>query len=35
MNAIIVYTASDFFKIYRNLPPLTWLVWADKGAKEE
>ena len=30
MNAIIVYTATAFFKAYYNLGPDTWLVWVDK-----
>lgn len=34
MNAIIVYTSTEFFKNYRNLPPNTWLVWVDKSMKK-
>ena len=34
-GGIIVYTANDFFKAYRNLPPETWLVWVDKPSNCE
>jgi hypothetical protein len=30
MNAIIVYTAIDFFNAYNKLPSDTWLVWVDR-----
>lgn len=31
MNAIIVYTANEFFKAYRSLAKDTWLIWVDKS----